>query len=228
MHFIYKLYFASTGKSYVGHTKNINRRMAAHRSKKVLPMNDGMTLEILETVDDGKAEAMKAEQRHILAENTVWPHGHNWMGGGGVNCHHDGTKKLIAESARGNKKWLGRQHTPETKKLMSEQRKELAAKGSWGGSKGRIWTPEMRAKMAAAVAGRPCPYKGQKRDPEIGKKVSAALTGRKSKARKRTFTDEERKALSDKVRGFKHSEEAKAKMRAAHAARAKAKTLPSS
>lgn len=68
----------------------------------------------------------------------------NHLSGGSSNYEYDVvTRKKIGEASKGRKPWLGRNHTEETKKLLSEQR--MGKNSPWYGKK---HTSETKLKMS--------------------------------------------------------------------------------
>jgi hypothetical protein len=82
-------------------------------------------------------------------------------------------KKKLSEAKMGNKYWLGKKHSPETRKKMSEARmgKKMSPEARKKISEARMGkklSPETRKKMSIARM-------GKKRSPETRKKISEAV-----------------------------------------------------
>lgn len=173
------------GKRYVGwtslsieerwqeHIGDTRRESSAHRLFKQALVKYGVIEwdhEVLETCSS-EIEAQLAESKWIaslktnaLREGHV---GYNMTDGGEGHCgpHSEATKKAISESLKGNM--------------------------CGAGNKGRTWTTEQRARIAATLRGR-------KRPAHECQAVSDGLLGRK-------VSDETRRKLSLANKGKKHT-----------------------
>jgi hypothetical protein len=138
----------------------------------------------------------------------------NLADGGGRNAGWKQTeerRKAIGDSKRGNKYRLGAILSDETKKKISES------------NKGKTYSDEYKSAMAIACAGEKNGFYGKKHTSEVGAKVAEAN-------RRRVWTDESRAKLSASLKSrpkgrkrtktWTHTEETKARMRAAQAKRA--------
>lgn len=122
---IYK-YTSPSGKSYIGQTKNLTRRIYEHQkidsnctyfNKAIQKYGfENFILEILaEGVTDEEANIL--EPNFILEYNTLAPNGYNLLPGGKNHTHLEETKQKISNKKKGVSK------SPEHVKKMSESRK---------------------------------------------------------------------------------------------------------
>lgn len=118
--------------------------------------------------------------------------------------------------------------TPEMAKLAEQtsicfSQPEYNSTAGGDGTFGHQHTDEAKLKMSAAKKGKPSPLRGRPKSAETRAKLSAAMTGKPG----HRPSDETRAKLSSaqqgntKMLGKKHSEETKAKMRAAATGRKK-------
>lgn len=196
-HLVYK-FTSPSGKSYIGQTKNLRTRIAAHKSNSgCIAFKDAIskygfesfTQEILKdnlTLD----EANHWEEFYIAEFNTLVPHGYNLLSGGGNALHHENTKKKLSDKRKGSRmpesfkiamsiKMIG--NTYSKGQVVSEDRKKYLSEIMKGNSysKGVIKTPDVREKLSKAL-------KGRVFSDETRAKISAACTGKK----KRPMTEE--------------------------------------
>lgn len=189
-HLVYK-FTSPSGKSYIGQTRNLRNRIAAHKSKSgCIAFRDAIskygfdsfTQEILKdnlTLD----EANYWEEFYIAEFNTLVPHGYNLLSGGGNALHHEETKKKLSEKRKGSRmpesfkiamsiKMKG--NTYSKGQQMSEERKKELAEIMKGNSysKGNVMSQEFKDKMSAL-------FKGRVFSDETRAKISAACAGRK-------------------------------------------------
>ncbi len=153
IYLIYKL-TSPSGKSYIGQTNNLSRRLSEHKSKRSACIAlkhaiqkygiDNFTVTILMeglSID----EANKQEELSILSENTLSPIGYNLKSGGLNNTHSECTKEKM------------RQHSNRLGKLAYNN--------------GVSPSPETRRKMSASHTGK---IRGTHLE-ETKKKISASL-----------------------------------------------------
>ena len=99
------------------------------------------------------------------------------------------SKARYSAAQKGNKKFLGKTHSEETKKKMSERKKGIPRP----------------AHVVEALRELANTRKGKSLSPEVKAKISAKLKGRK-------FSAEHRAKLSQSLMGHEHSEETKLKI----------------
>ena len=185
--YIYRIYFPTPDKYYVGQTNNIKKRMsnhliAGHAIHKALWKYDDWIIEILHTCKS-RDEANRIEIEEIRHYNCIAPNGYNLTRGG------DGID--------------GYQFSDESKKKM---RQSHLGKKYGDGNKGYKHTEESKIKMKIARKGRtPAKDKSHVQTEETKRKISIANSGKK-------FSEEHRKKISIARQGTKVSEETKAKM----------------
>lgn len=196
--FIYALNCPVTGKTrYIGQTIDPDRRLEEHlaakyvwhsarwikslRVKKMRPV-----MEILDVVPDTEADFWETEYIQSYLERGFDLT--NILAGGGAYArgwkHTPEVLAKISASQRGNKKWLGKTHSLETREKMSaanrgrkfspEHRAKLGA-----AKRGKTLSPEHRAKMSASHRGSKNGFFGKKHSPETREKISAARRARK-------------------------------------------------
>ena len=228
---VYHIHNLVNGKSYVGVSKELRRRINDHIT------GDRKGSEIVHRavkkygIDNFRIETLEEDlYRHKALEMEVWfvdffdayRNGYNLTPGGDmppsltpearakISAAHKGkklsdeTKKKISDSSTGKISWWwGKKHSEETKRKLSESKKGNTYK------RGTKLSAESRQKMSDAL-------KGKKRKPhstESRQKMSDALKGR-------VFTDEWKRKISEakkgQGKGRKHSAETKAKMSESH------------
>jgi group I intron endonuclease len=188
-HLVYK-FTSPSGKSYIGQTRNLRTRIAAHKSKSgCIAFRDAIskygfesfTQEILKdslTLD----EANYWEKFYISEYNSLVPNGYNLAAGGENSLHHEETKKKLSDKRKGSrmpesfKKALSEKMKGNTYKKgvpLSDDQKRFLSEMMKGNSysKGVIKTPEVRAKLSKAL-------KGRVFSDETRAKISAACSGR--------------------------------------------------
>jgi len=87
-------------------------------------------------------------------------------GGGGIIKHSEEFSKWLSNRNKGNTNMLGKKHTEESKKKMSEKKK-----GCIGYNKGKKFSEEWRRKLSEAKKGKPSHRKGKKHSEETLKKL---------------------------------------------------------
>jgi group I intron endonuclease len=186
---IYK-FTSPSGKSYIGQTKNLKRRIQAHKTKnRCLAFHsaiqkygfENFTFEILYenlTLD----EANHWEVIYIKEHGTLFPNGYNLATGGSNSILCKESRAKIADKQRGQK------------------RPTVAAK-TIAIHTGRKASEETKAKMSAS-------QKGRKHTPETILKMSTAQKGLK----KPPVTDETRLKLSKSKKGVPKSAEHREKL----------------
>lgn len=231
---------------YVGRTTtSLDQRLKAHRYdafhggrthracwiRSVHAAGVKIVIEELAIVPDMWADAAEidliAKHRKLGCKLT-----NHTDGGGGLLNPTAETRSRIGESKRGNRFWVGKHHTPESRAKMAAARigkqnpriREVTAR------------PEVRAKIAATLTGRKqAPRsaewraaisragKGRKFSPEHCARIGASKRTPESIARMRALglaqrgrkmSEAFRNACAERWRGRKHTEETKAKMSA--------------
>lgn len=147
---IYKLTNCVSGKSYVGLTKNLDKRMRDHQKQQsscvavrnaiqkhgwqsfsVVVLAEGLSLKT----------ANECEMQSILAHNTLYPHGYNLRTGGQHSKMSDSSKQKLGDAHRG--------------KVVSQATREKIAAARRGKKYDQYLTPEqvvsVRAKQSAAL-----------------------------------------------------------------------------
>jgi len=164
---IYKIYFPTNNKCYIGQTRNLNNRLVYHLGSpylvgKALRKYDDWIISILHTVKT-RDEANRIEIEEIRNHNCVVPNGYNLTHGG-----------------EGGDFWSGRKHTEESiekireantghsvsKEIRERIRKKLqgfhpSAKTRKKMSESHIGckpTEETRKKLSNWQVGRKCPW----------------------------------------------------------------------
>ena len=126
-------------------------------------------------------------------------------------------KLIIGESKRGNKYWVGRKHSDETKeklriintgKKLSEEHKQKISVGG----KGRIVSDETKLKQSLARKGRLSPNIGRKHTEESKIKMSVAQKGRIVSEEAKKKMSLAKKGKPSPIKGKKLSEETKKKI----------------
>jgi hypothetical protein len=140
---IYMFLNKKNGKSYVGQTWNLARRIRDHARgrgyAKLLKAalnkygNESFHVNILATGIESQQELDSLEQSFIIQKSSRVPHGYNLASGGAYGKHSDETKRLIGDMHRG-------------KVVSNETRQKLRDKSS-----GRIPTSATREKNAAGL-----------------------------------------------------------------------------
>ena len=172
---IYRIYHKETQKSYVGMSRDIERRIRDHFFTENRDLSirgaidkhgtDAFAYEILEVC---QPDLLNFRECHWIASlNCIAPNGYNLTAGGDDGRMSTEIRKKMSESAKGRTPWnkgketkKGWTHSRETRKKISEA------------ATGRKHTPESRKKMSEAA-------KGRKMAPETRKKISEANKGKK-------------------------------------------------
>ncbi len=133
---IYRIYFPTNNKCYIGQTKDLKRRLVSHlRSGKLVckalwKVNNWLVT-VLHTCKT-RDEVNRIEIEEIRNFNSVFPNGYNLTRGGEGNNHWKGKclseerKERIGQGLQGNqngKGLKGYKHSKETKRKMSESLK---------------------------------------------------------------------------------------------------------
>lgn len=123
---VYKLTSNTSGKSYVGITKNVLKRMEHHRSKqsRCLALKNAINKygwedfeqQTLATVDTAEAASI-LEAHYVTSLNTQTPNGYNIREGGRYYVMSDSTREKISAALRGKSR----------KPLTEEHKQKLSA-----------------------------------------------------------------------------------------------------
>ena len=206
--YIYQIYFPTNGKSYIGQTNNMKRRMSQHYSNdfivgKALRKYTDWKVYILYTVKF-RNEANRIEIEEIHNFNSLVPNGYNLTKGGEgggdtwANCpNKEERKEKLRQSNSGkNHPMYGKHPSEETREKIRQ-----ATLGRISPMRGRHHSEETKAKIG----------KGN-----LGKKVSEESRAKMSIVKKGKKISKKHKAkIGAANKGNKHSEEAKAKISAA-------------
>lgn len=179
---VYIITNSINNKQYVGVSVNLQNRLRQHRylKKRDTVINsafkkyglDNFSISPTYLPDYNIPELLEIEEELIAILNTSVPHGYNVLLSGNFPMlgkkHTEESRKKMSESL------MGRKCTAETRKKLSEA------------STGRKHTEETRKKMCEV-------RKGEKRTDETRKRLSELGKGRK-------FTEETRRKLSESTR----------------------------
>jgi group I intron endonuclease len=211
------------GKKYVGESLNIYIRMNVHVKMDIQSVFhnalrkygwDGFDLKIMYFPDITKKDLLDLEETFIFLESSlVSEHGYNVCERGNDTSgykHSDETRKRMSE-ARKNMSFETRKKISDAKKNMSDETRKKIGEAA----KGRKHSDEARKKMAKAARGKIVSdetrkkmsesLKGIKHSDETRKKISESRKGK-------IVSEETRKKISETVKGRKHSDEARKKM----------------
>lgn len=142
MGYIYRITNQVNKKQYVGQTIDLDSRWHHHRTKKNSNCRylkyafakygmDNFVFELICICFDDDMNAY--EEQYIEMCKTLVPNGYNLRKGGNSGRHHEETKRKISMALKGNRNgvvnvgMLGKHHTAESKKLISEAMKKRHA-----------------------------------------------------------------------------------------------------
>lgn len=200
---IYRIYHCESGKSYVGQSVDIQRRILMHYSGTDTKMymdraiqkcgSDVFSWEVLEVCSESNLDVR--EMHWIAALDCVRPNGYNLKTGGGGGRHSVQTRAKMSKSRKGRKfsdkhreslrqAHTGRKHSAETRKRLSEMNA-----GENNPMYGKPRSAEVRRKVSEshkrryAIPGNNHHSLGRKRSPEEKAKISkgAKLAWKKRK-----------------------------------------------
>lgn len=223
---VYKITHIASGKSYIGISKNIERRWTQHRSW----VNTGKRKSAIyaalqkygidafswQIIEQCQPDQLEIREQHWIAVFDTFRNGYNLTAGGEYNKElSDESRKRMSESHKGKKQSQdliekrikrGEEHYRFGKIISNETKRKISEKLT-----GLKQSDETKAKRSKSLTGRKMP-------PEAVEKSRIARTGIK-------FTEQARKNLSEAHKGKKHSDETKKKMSEAHRARMELKKL---
>ncbi len=232
--YVYRIYFPMSGKSYIGQTNDMRRRMEEHLRvdngslvhRALLKYND-WEISILHTCQS-RDETNKLEIEEILNFGSLHPGGYNLVQGGGGGGIPDFIRKRISDTL------MGHDVSKESRDKMSKavklrglgpieklaefnrgkkQAPEHTAKIS-DSLKGHEVTPSTRKKIGDAHRGEKSSCWGKELSAEHRKKISDAQRGEKHHFYGKKLSAEHCKKISDANKGFKVTDETKEKIRA--------------
>lgn len=204
--YVYRIYFPTSDKSYIGQTQDLKRRMSRHLKSnflvgKALRKYDDWEVYILHTVKT-RDEANRIEIEEIRNFNSIAPNGYNLTRGGeGISGYKlsEETKVKMSQSH------LGKQSPTKGKNYSEEVKKKMSA-----AHKGYKHTKETREKIRKARL-------GYKHSEEAKTKMSLVCKGKKRKPFSKEHLAKMRQAnlgKNNSMYGKHHTDEAKAKMAA--------------
>ena len=220
---IYQIKNVIDGKTYVGYSKNIERRLKKHFSNLSKDSHDNQYLQnawnkygeknfessILEEVDSLLLK--EREKEYIQNLKTKYPNGYNLTDGGdGIVNLEESSKNKIREAQLGNKNRSGAILSQETRnkisignkgKTISERRKrELSDR--WMGDKnpnyGKAMSEDSRKKLSQSLKGIIPWNKGKRMTEEARKNMSLSAKNRNPPSREMVL--ERNKKIQGKIR----------------------------
>lgn len=200
---VYRITHTATGKSYIGSSRNLSRRLSWHR--KTLERGGHHAQHLQRAWDKYGPEAFEfivvesvEGLEDLVCREQAWLD--QWRNNAGVY-----NSRVIAASNLGSV-WSvesrerlslllrGRKHSPERSAIMSAARK---------GKKRGPMSPERKAKISAAL-------KGKKRSPEICAAMSALRLGKKQSPERAAVSAAQCKANGEARRGKQFTPEHRA------------------
>jgi hypothetical protein len=178
---------------YVGKTKNIRKRMFAHKKK--YPDS------ILEIIDDVSVSEWKFWERHYIWLFRSWGFqldNKRLHGGNGCDVVSEKTKQKLSENwhrvhPNPIKTWVNvKNHSDEARKKMSDSKKGKPAK-----NKGVPQSEESRLKMSVAKKGKPSSFKGKTLSEGSRLKISNAKKGKPTWNKGVPASDDARRKMSE-------------------------------
>lgn len=255
---VYAIENLDNGKMLVGSSKNIFRRWKNYKTQlrsgeqnnphfqaswikhgeaafeflilEEYPFDDSLPLEV-----NKKVLLLLEDKWMDICQSRDPEYGYNLQH---ASCpiHSEETRKRISEANKGNKNWLGKHHSLETIKKLSEMQKgipkseETRRKMSEAG-KGKVLSEEHKRKLSEAHKNPSEEIrrkmsearKGKPRSEETRRKMSEAMKGRKSNFLGKHHSETTRQKISEATKGEKNpnfgkhpSEETRRKMSEAH------------
>ena len=163
-------------------------------------------------------EMCSDEQHYIKVFDTLWPNGYNLTEGGDGVIPCEEVRKKMSKSQSGEKNnFFGKHHSEETKKKMSESKKNIseetrrklseANKGKQfseehrknlsESQKGKHLSEETKKKMSEAHKGEKHPMFGKHHSEESKKKMSETKKGKPSPNKGKPMSEEQKKKISE-------------------------------
>jgi group I intron endonuclease len=206
------------GKVYVGQTtKTLKERKNGHkiqakkgdrrRAFQIALLDEGFDKFVWEQIDTAEiqAELDRKEKEWIAHYNATDPaHGYNLMDGGINGKPNKETREKLSKSQKGKNTWMkGKKASEETKRKMSEKRKE-------------IYYSTMLKAVNERQKGENHPWFGKHHSEETRRKISEAKKGKSTGNKGKHHSDEHRRKNSETHKGKRLSEETRRKMSEAH------------
>lgn len=236
---IYCIRNTNNGKSYVGQSINIQKRIQSHQSgrggtgvlDKSIKKNgiNAFVYEIYELCEPSNLDAR--EQHWIASLDSVSPNGYNLTPGGEGGSSSKETRQKISQANKGRVPWnKGKETPPEIrrKQSLAARNRSPEAQQAIAEANRKPRSKEVLKRMSDSRKGRTAWNKGKKMPPisaETRKKMSASRRGKKmpprtpehcakiSKANKgRVIKPETRKKISESIKGITRSPETRARM----------------
>lgn len=208
-----------SGKVYIGSSSNIEKRWKQYKVLSCINQPKLYRSLLKHGVDK---HIFKIEIQCSIEELYEWEHHYSSYYKSiekGLNCQVPGFGEIkpitsketllkISNSKIGNKNWLGRKHSPETKAKIG-----IAHKGKVVSDETRRKTslyaknrPEsVKEKISSSLKGRVTWNKGRKMSAETKRKLSEAHKGK-------VLSDEHKASISKGGKGRKHSDESRLKL----------------
>jgi predicted GIY-YIG superfamily endonuclease len=132
---IYQIKNETTGKSYVGFTRNLRKRLSDHRARRPVIFEGGrFTVDVIDEAANREEAGFK--ERYWISRLGTNKNGYNLRNGGDAGAdHHEKTR----EAAR--QRNLGKKHSEVTKQKMRDSHK------------GRVLTAEHRSNISKGRTG---------------------------------------------------------------------------
>lgn len=180
---VYRIYFIATGKSYIGRSLNINKRIRQHfagyhTETSYLDAaiqkhgNDAFSWEILELCSEDVLD--DRECHWISTFNCIRPNGYNLKTGGISGKHTKMSRQKLSKSLTGRK--LSKEHRDKIAKYQTGRKKPFESRRKLSESrKGIKFSKEHRQKLSEAAKNRktnPRGMLGKQHTDETRKKMS--------------------------------------------------------
>lgn len=205
---VYRITRVQTGKTYVGSSKNLSRRLGWHR--KSLERGSHHAQHLQRAWDKYGADAFEfaiielvEQPENLVIREQFWLD--HWRAASGLYnsrfmaASNLGSKWSAEDRKKLSKLLRGRTHSPERSAIMSAARK---------GKKRRPMSPDRKAKISAA-------NKGRKRTTEICEMMSAIRRGKKQPPERAAASAAKCRELAAARRGVKFTPEHRAALSSA-------------